>query len=105
MAIRALDGRVAAAELGAGDGVEGHLAAVGRSDAKVLEIGERASRVGRVADHHPDVVAAALDALGLLAVESLTDLLREVVEGDPEGLGGGQDGELDLLLALRGRSR
>ena len=59
---------------------------------------ERRSRLG-VADHHGNVVAPALHALGLFAVERLAHLVAEVARGQPERLGGRQDLELEFLLA------
>ena len=100
VAVDAADGGEAASRLDDGDLAEGHLAAVGGADAHVLvEVAERAALVARVADHDADVVAAALDALRLLAVEGLAHLLPEVLEREAEGLGGGLDAELHLLLA------
>ena len=99
VAIRAFDRGEASPELRLGDGVEGHLASVRRADTEVVEIREGAAVLVGVADHHADVVAPALDALRLLAVEGLTDLLGEIVEGEAEGLRGRQDVELQLALA------
>ena len=99
VAVDAADGGEAASRLDDGDRAEGHLAAVGGADAHVLEVAERAPLVARVADHDADVVTAALDALGLFAVEGLPHLPAEVLEGEAEGLGGGLDAEPHLLLA------
>ena len=56
-----------------------------------FKVAERAALVARVAGHDADVVAAALDALGLLAVEGLAHLAAEVLERQAQGLGGGLD--------------
>ena len=80
--------REAAPRLDDGDPAEGHLAAIGGADAHVLEVAERAPLVARVADHDADVVAAALNALRLLAVERLPHLPPEVLQRQAEGLGG-----------------
>jgi hypothetical protein len=82
---------------------ERHLGAVGRADAHVLQVGERAAIRLRVAHHHAHVVATALDALGLLAVEGLAHLAGEILHGQTQGLRLRQDLELDLALAGPGR--
>ena len=64
-----------------------------------LHVGERAALLARVAHHHAHVVAAARDALRLLAVEGLAHLARHVGEREPERLGRGQEPELELGLA------
>ena len=91
--------------LGPGHVAEGHLHAVRGADAHVLQVSQRAPLRLRVADHHADVVAAALDALGLLAVERLADLAPQVGPGQAQRLGGGQDVELEFLLAPAERVR
>ena len=47
----------------------------------VCPAAERPPLILGVADHHADIVLAALDTLGLISVKGLPHLLAEVVEG------------------------
>ena len=78
---------------------ERHFSAVRGADAHVLQVAERPSIVPGIAHHDPDVVAPALDALGLLAVERLPDLPSEVLQRQAERLRRRLDAELHLLLS------
>ena len=99
MPVGAPDAGEAAPELGAGYGPERYLAAVGGAEPHVLHVAEGATLLRGIANHHPHVVAAALDALRLLPVERLPHLARQVVQRESERLGRRKDVEDDLPLA------
>ena len=65
----------------------------------------RAAIVARVAHHDADVVAAALDALGIFAVEGLATWRPRSWSVNAERLGGRLHAEPHLLLAGTGSSR
>ncbi len=62
---------------------EGHLGAVRRADAHVLQVAQRAALVLGVAHHHAHVVASALDALRVGAEEGLAHLAAQVCRVKP----------------------
>ena len=91
--------RKASGDLRICNGSEGHLDTVPGSDAHFFERTKRTSLCFGVANHHTDIVAPALDALGLGPVESLTNLARQVVLGEAQGQRALPHRELYLLLS------
>ena len=92
------DRREPAAELDHGDLTERHLATVRCANPHVVEVPQRPPLVRGVAHHDPNVVTTALDPLGLLAVEGLSDLPPEILQRQPQRFCGRFDAELHLLL-------
>ncbi len=94
-----LDGREAAAEIGLRNRGEGHLGAISGADAHLIERPQCAALRLGVAQHDPDVVAAALNPLNLFAVERLTDLASQGAQVQPEGFSRWKDIELELTFS------
>ena len=82
--------------------MERSLAAGGRADAELVERAERLALGERQADHHADVVAVALDALGLLAEKRGADLAGEFALGEAERLAFGADGDVQFVAVAAG---
>jgi hypothetical protein len=68
----------------------------------LVEGAERLALGERQADHHPDVVAVALDALGLLAEKRGADLAGEFALGEPERLTFRADGDEQFVAVAAG---
>ena len=105
LAVHPADGRVAASHGGLGHVGERHLAAGRGADAHILQVAQRAPLALRVTHHDPDIVAAPLNTLGFLTVESLTHLATQVGQGQPERLRLRFDCEFELLFAETWRYR
>ena len=99
LAIDPADRGIAASEGGPGHAAERYLGAVGGANAHRLQVAQRASFTVGETHHHPDVILAPLDPLGLVTVECLPHLPTEVLQGDPQIAGFRQQGQLYFLLA------
>ena len=88
------------ADVDGGDLGEGHLSSLRRAYAHAAHVGDGPTFTLWVAEHHPNVVGAALETQSLVAVEALADLAGQVVEGQAQGASLWFELQLHLQLAL-----
>ena len=99
--IQSRDARVTFSKRDVGDRTEWHLVTLWRTNAHVLEIGDRASLVNRIANHHLELVFAALDALRFFAIKRLANLPPQRRHRQPQGLRLRLDRQFDFFAAGR----
>ena len=68
-----------------GDLTKGYFSTVRCSNPHVFEIAKRTTIRLWIPDHHADIVASSLYALGFFAIERLSDLAPEVLQRKPQG--------------------
>ncbi len=87
--VGAADGGQAGAELRLGDDRERNGGVVLAADAHFAQGVEFPAFFDRIADHHLDFVATALDALGFAAVEGIAHVHGDIAAVETGGLAGG----------------
>ena len=98
-AVGALDHGEALSVAHFGHGCEGHLTAVCRSDAQIVERVQGAAFPLGVAHHEANVILAALDSLHFLPIERLPHLGPQIRQRDAQCLAGWGDRQDHLRLA------